>query len=86
MPLPRALEAALVEFHFHMRQLVLRNARAEVPDADDDGAILQLHVTQIIFFALAAVLGGVIQNIQKHLPQPRRVAGDLRESRPSSSI
>ena len=59
-----------------MRQLVLRNAGAKVPDADDDGAILQLHGRSNLL-PLAAVLGSVIKNVQKHLPQPRRVAGDL---------
>ena len=69
--------AALVEFFLHQRQLVLRNAGAKVPDIDD-------HIFAVVghgclnTLARAAMLGGVVQKIQEHLPHPLGVAGNFR--------
>ena len=66
---------ALVELLLHIGQLRLGDAGAEVPDGDDIGLVL-LCQTDDDAFAGAAVLGGVVQHVAKHLLQPLRVAGD----------
>ena len=60
-----------------MRQLFFRDAGAKVTDADDDARRLMGNGRDDAF-AIAAVLGRVVENVQKHLPHTRHVAGNLR--------
>ena len=69
--------AALVEFLFYQRKLVLGNAGAEVPDADDNLLTVKMDI-RLNPLARPAVLGGVVQNVQEHLPHSLGVAGNLR--------
>ena len=58
-----------------MRQLLRRDAGAVVAERDRD----RLGVGRdrdLDDLALAPVLGGIVENVQKHLPQALRVAGD----------
>ena len=68
--------AALVKFELDAGKLFFRDAGAVVPDADDDEAVF-MRDGGVDALALAAVLGRIVENVEKHLPHPRHVAGDL---------
>ena len=69
--------AAFIEFLFHKGQFVLRYTGTVIPDPDQNIAVVHPH-GRFDTFALAAMLGSVIQYIQKDLTQTLGIAGDFR--------
>ena len=74
------LGAALIKLFLYMGKLGLWNAAPVIPHGDPD-ALALLPNGDLHLFPLAAVLGGVVQQVQKDLLQPLRIAGDQRDLR-----
>ena len=72
------LGGALVEFLLHIGQFCRRNAGTVIPDPDHLIGSLSGQ-RGIDAPACAAVLGGVVQYVAKHLLQPLRVTADGRQ-------
>jgi len=71
------LGAALVKFFFDVGKFPLRHAAAVIPHGDDGKFAVEAD-GHVHLAAVGAVGGGVVENIQKDLLQPLRVAGDQR--------
>ena len=72
------LGAALVELLLDVRQLALRYAAAIVADADMYARGVGSE-RDVDLLAVPAVLRGVVEQVQEHLLQPLRVAGNQRD-------
>ena len=75
---PPRLGGPLIELVLHVGQLLSRDTGAVVPDGDNH-LVLVPGDSGINALARAAVLGGVVQQVAEHLPQPLRVPRDGRK-------